>query len=651
MSDLPEDGVITSSSITTGEYRTALDGTISSIARGNTQYSSTRTYPKGAKVIGSNFLYYISQDDSNSGNEPTTDDGTNWRLNNALINPLSALYTNGDESSLPFIEAGLLVDSYEYLVYSESISGYSLWFNDGQTGSFAGDFNDSTGIDSGLSGALNKVQLPKSTKSSISLRSDDLSSGVELRHSGDNLGTYTGLSFSVPPALTSAAGIARDLDGSFWAVGPTADKIIKIDAFGVWTGGGDDIDVSGELTLPTDLAISSSSNIWVVGRSTDKVVEYDKATKLATGREFSVAPLTSPRGLAIDAFDRFLVVGLDLDKMLMFSPAGVYASGYDMDVSGELTEPQGITVDDFGKRIVIGSASDTAFVYDENGEYTSDSFPVSGETGSPTGLNSDSSGSIWVVDAGDVFEYTPAPSSVLSSKFNDIELGVMQIDSETNKAAIPRPLSMPMPLSDLHGVNKKFFNDHVGGQTVASGSATFTNVDNNISLANIGRGVEIGDVLTISGSASNDKEFTIEVITDSDNVIVNQAHAGGTTTKSLVNETANVSVVLLAKWHNAGEGLGQGWVDVTTSRSLDTPYSNDTMRTIDVNVSKIVSNGRARIGLTIDGVTVSKSGTQSTATVFTCVSGTICKGSTYESGSAGVGVALDGALDTWAERR
>ena len=117
-----------------------------------------------------------------------------------------------------------------------------------------------------------------------------------------------------------------------------------------------------------------------------------------------------------------------------------------------------------------------------------------------------------------------------------------------------------------------------------SGNATFTNSNNNIALTGIGgiESLEIGDVLQVSGSASNSTEYTVEVITDSNNVIVNQAHAGGTTTKSLTDETSSVTVTLIEKWHSAPLGLGQGMVDVNASRLFGTPYTNNTGRTIGI---------------------------------------------------------------------
>jgi len=123
-----------------------------------------------------------------------------------------------------------------------------------------------------------------------------------------------------------------------------------------------------------------------------------------------------------------------------------------------------------------------------------------------------------------------------------------------------------------------------------TGTATFTNSTNNIALTGIGSiGLEIGDVVQVTGTASNNKLFTVEVITDDDNVIVNQAHAGGTTTKSLVNETVSATVTLVAKWFNAPSGLGQGWV--SPSRAKNVTYTNNTQRPMHISILVDTSTG------------------------------------------------------------
>lgn len=125
-------------------------------------------------------------------------------------------------------------------------------------------------------------------------------------------------------------------------------------------------------------------------------------------------------------------------------------------------------------------------------------------------------------------------------------------------------------------------------KTIATGTATFNSVTNNINLTGIGIGVEIGDVIQLSGAddAKNNSEFTIEVIIDNNNIIVNQAHANKGTNKNVANRSGDtgVTVKLLAKWYNAPIGLGQGWVDVTVSRSAGVTYPNNTNRTIDSSI-------------------------------------------------------------------
>ena len=123
-------------------------------------------------------------------------------------------------------------------------------------------------------------------------------------------------------------------------------------------------------------------------------------------------------------------------------------------------------------------------------------------------------------------------------------------------------------------------------QTIATGTATFTATTNNINLTGIGVGVEIGDVIQISGAddTKNNSEFTIEVITDANNVIVNQAHANKGTSKNVATRVSDTGVIvkLLAKWYNAPIGLGRGWA--ITVRNASTTYINNTNRTIKIHI-------------------------------------------------------------------
>lgn len=131
--------------------------------------------------------------------------------------------------------------------------------------------------------------------------------------------------------------------------------------------------------------------------------------------------------------------------------------------------------------------------------------------------------------------------------------------------------------------------------TIATGTATFTATTNNINLTGIGIGVEVGDVIQISGAedTKNNSKFTIEVITDANNVIVNQAHANKGTTKNVAARVSDtgVTVKLLAKWYNAPLGLGQGKVIVTATRSTGMTYPNNTNRAIQVSITGSITSG------------------------------------------------------------
>ena len=160
-------------------------------------------------------------------------------------------------------------------------------------------------------------------------------------------------------------------------------------------------------------------------------------------------------------------------------------------------------------------------------------------------------------------------------------------------------------------------------ETTITASTTFANSTNNIALPGVGSiGLEIGDVVRVTGTADNNKLFTVEVITDSGNVIVNQAHAGGSTSKALVNETVTASVTLLTKWYNASSGLGRGLKVVT--RVSGTTYTNSTGREIAVFV---VSNIGSKSEIIVDGTSLAIS--QSAAAFENTGTGIVPSGSTY----------------------
>ena len=178
-----------------------------------------------------------------------------------------------------------------------------------------------------------------------------------------------------------------------------------------------------------------------------------------------------------------------------------------------------------------------------------------------------------------------------------------------------------------------------GGQTI-TGSTTFTNATNSIFLTGIGSiGLEVGDVIRVSNTADNDNLFTVSVITNANNIIVNQAHAGGTTIKSLRAETADAAVSLISKWYNAQIGLGQGWAELTASRAGNTVYTNNTARSLKVNIQRLPAGVGGRI-LSVDNIGVSRFAVASGSSTTFYLETIVPPGSIYE---------VDGTFSNWWE--
>ena len=140
-----------------------------------------------------------------------------------------------------------------------------------------------------------------------------------------------------------------------------------------------------------------------------------------------------------------------------------------------------------------------------------------------------------------------------------------------------------------------------------TGTVSFNSTTNNIQLTNIvaSLGLEIGDVIQISGAddAKNNSEFTVEVITDNNNIIVNQAHANKGTSKNVANRVGDtgVSIKLLCKWYNAHLGLGQGLVDVTSNRTTGANYPTQPNRAIKVMIRTTSTTTAKFIALDLNG--------------------------------------------------
>lgn len=125
----------------------------------------------------------------------------------------------------------------------------------------------------------------------------------------------------------------------------------------------------------------------------------------------------------------------------------------------------------------------------------------------------------------------------------------------------------------------------------AVGTATFTNIDNRISLPGVGTifGLAVGDVVEVTGSTvvgnttDNNKAFTVTDIVDDNTIEVNDFHKGKQAeyyNHSLVDETETVTVALVCKANKAPLGYGQSWTSAGTFTTYGVAYFNTTGRTI-----------------------------------------------------------------------
>ena len=140
------------------------------------------------------------------------------------------------------------------------------------------------------------------------------------------------------------------------------------------------------------------------------------------------------------------------------------------------------------------------------------------------------------------------------------------------------------------------------------GSATFTRSSNQIQLTGIvpTLALEVGDVIQITGSASNNRLHTVESITNNNTIIVNYEHRNGAGSLSLVDETATVTIKRIAKWFAAPVGLGQAWVDVFGVRAGNVTYTSTTGRSIQIFIYSNTQS--ATTELFVDQVAVCYSG-------------------------------------------
>lgn len=144
-------------------------------------------------------------------------------------------------------------------------------------------------------------------------------------------------------------------------------------------------------------------------------------------------------------------------------------------------------------------------------------------------------------------------------------------------------------------------------QPMITGSSNFSKVDNKLGASGLvaALGLEVGDVIVVSSTTSNDNTYTVESIVDGGNVVVNYEHRNGAGSLSLTDETGvNATIKLLCKWYNASDSLGRAPVGFSsTNRARNTVYQNTTGRTLHIFGSLYLADGgNDTVMKSIDGV-------------------------------------------------
>ena len=245
-----------------------------------------------------------------------------------------------------------------------------------------------------------------------------------------------------------------------------------------------------------------------------------------------------------------------------------------------------------------------------------------------------------------------------------------------------------------------------------TGTANFTNSDNNINLTgigNLGGLTEAGDVIQVTGSTGNNKLYTVEFRSGVNDVIVNEAHAAddswdtvpyseldeviesGRTYRCLIAHTGAVfatdlaagkwllveyegnkrlaaentgtqTITLVCKAKNAPLGYGQGWVGVRVDRGGGTfgvITTNSIGRSISVAVSVsaftvTTNNEPAFVQVYVDGRKITRAGvddTQNALNRMTPVDFIVPPGSEYKVDASAPGGLRDLSITQWVELR
>ncbi len=210
--------------------------------------------------------------------------------------------------------------------------------------------------------------------------------------------------------LSGPAGIAIDTSGYAWVANSCNNSCSPINSISVFTDTGSELsstagyDPGSQLNEPAGVAIDISGNVWVTNHGADSISELSSSGTGQSGSPFSGGGLSAPAGIAIDASGDIWTSNTD-NSLSAYDPGtGTFLSGAS---GGGLASPIGIAIDGAGN---IWAANNGTSLLANNGttisEFNSSGSAITSSTGYQGGLSGpiwiaiDSSGNVWVTNAG-----------------------------------------------------------------------------------------------------------------------------------------------------------------------------------------------------------------------------------------------------------
>ena len=263
--------------------------------------------------------------------------------------------------------------------------------------------------------------------------------------------------------LAYPTGLAVDSDDCLHIADADNGRIRRIDRSGTITtiagigdghfGGDGGPAVGARLDEPTGLAVDSEANLYIADTANHRVRRIDRSGTISTvagtgvgayggdGGQATEAQLHAPSDVALDSTGNVYIADTWNNRVRRIDPAGMIstvAGNGESSLQGDkgdggpapqarMDEPISVALDSSGNLLIIESGTSSVRLVDPSGTistvagrgdrgYSGDGGPATASAlGSPRGIAADSSGNIYIADAGNHRVRRVAPSGTIST--------------------------------------------------------------------------------------------------------------------------------------------------------------------------------------------------------------------------------------------